>query len=87
MRSCGSPNKVAYGLVSSHPTGSQRTLLAIIRHVFAIIPRRRWFSTVGQLAALLAFVAMWYGTQLLYGDAVAARAKAASIAFAGVFLW
>ena len=74
-------------IVSSHPTGSQRTLLVIIRHVFAIIPRRRWLSTVGQLAALLAFVAMWYGTQLLYGDAVAARAKAASIAFAGVFLW
>ena len=46
-----------------------------------------WFSTVGQLAALLAFVALWYGTQLLRGDAIAARAKAASIAFAGVFLW
>ena len=42
---------------------------------------------MGQLAALLAFVALWYGTQLLRGDAVAARAKAASIAFAGVFLW
>ena len=55
--------------------------------MFEIVPRRRWFSTVGQPAALLAFVALWYGTQLLRGDAVAARAKAASIAFAGVFLW
>ena len=42
---------------------------------------------MGQLVALLALVALWYIMQLLRGDAVAARAKAASIAFSGVFLW